>query len=234
MTEKERSGKNKLLEAMRVSEKSYCDQFVPAEGEIRYSEEYLRDMERILKQSRKPLHRYFNTIGKRIAGIAAAILILFGCSMTVSAVREPVMNFFVNIYDKFVEIVFGEDSITKTPDVIDSVYTLGVVPDGYAIDKINNQTVYVYTVWKNDSGDRIVLFQGILRNALTLDAEESDYTIFERNGRRIAFIEKNEYKAFYWNSEKYEFRLIIPNDMTQEDAFTLIDSFITYNSKERD
>ncbi len=229
MTEKERFGRNKLLEAMRVSEKSYCDQFSPAEGEIRYTDDYLRDMEKILQKSKKPIRRYFNFFGKRVAGIVAAILIIFGCSMTVSAVREPVVEFLTNIYEKFIEIVFGDEDVAKAPDSIETVYTLGFVPEGYEMESFLVENSLTKITWKNENGNKIILSQIVLKGFCTLDGEESDYVIFEQHEKSLAYVHKYEYKIFYWNSEAYNFQLIVPCDMSQEEALALIDSITKYN-----
>ena len=226
MTKKERSGRDKLLEAMCVSEKSYCDQFSSAEGELRYTENYLRYMEMLLQKARKPIRRQFKTFRRYVAGIAAALLILFGCSMTVSAVREPVVEFFTNIYEKFVEIVFGEEDVAEAPSTIETVYTLGTVPEEYVFEKSIAKDTLRITTWKNDDGRRLVLTQGTLKNSMTLDAEESNYLIFESDDGNIAFIQKNGVLVFYWNFEEYEFQLIVPDSIPEDDAAKLIDSIV--------
>lgn len=229
MTNKERSGRDKLMEAMRLSEKTYCDKFSCVDGEIRYSEEYLRDMKRVLSKSKNPIHRCFNSVGRRVAGIAAALLIAFSCSMTVKAIREPVVEFFANIYEKFVAIFFEEDDIAKAPNTIETVYTLGFIPDGYMVDRFYVDDYTTDMVWKNGNGDRLALSQGILDGSFTLDVEESDYNIIEWNNKKIACSEKHGIKSFFWNSEEYEFSLTMSSNISEEEAFALIDSLKKYN-----
>ena len=229
MTNKERSGRDKLMEAMRLSEKTYCDKFSCVDGEIRYSEEYLRDMKRVLSKSKNPIHRCFNSVGRRVAGIAAALLIAFSCSMTVKAIREPVVEFFVNIYEKFVEIIFGEDDIAKAPDTIETVYTLGFIPDEYEVDRFIIDDSATSMLWRNAQGDMIVLSQGVLEGSFTVDVEKSDFDIIDWNGIRIAYTEKYGIKSFFWNSEEYEFSLTISSNISEEEALALIESLKKYN-----
>ncbi len=97
MTDKESSGKARLKEALQLREQLYLDKHPPTENEIKYSEKYLIYIDRLTKKTNFPFYGYFKTVGMRIAIIAAAILIVFSCSMTVDAVREPVTEFLETI-----------------------------------------------------------------------------------------------------------------------------------------
>ena len=229
MTDKELSGRNRLKEAMKLSDQTYLDKYLPIENEVKYSEKYLKYIDRLTKQTKLPFYKYFNTIGKRVAGIAAAMLIAFSCAMTVKAIREPVVEFFANIYEKFVEVFFGEDDIAKAPDTIETVYTLGFIPDGYEVDRFIIDDSATSMLWRNAQGDMIVLSQGVLDGSFTVDVEESDYDIINWNGKRIAYTEKYGIKSFFWNSIEYEFSLTISDNISDTEAFALIESLKKYN-----
>ena len=64
MTEKEISGRNKLREAMRICDLTYCNKFPPSNQEIHYSRKYLRKIDKLIKKSKNPIRWYFNTAGK--------------------------------------------------------------------------------------------------------------------------------------------------------------------------
>ena len=102
MSKKKMTGRKVLEEALRGCCSTYCDQYPRYEGEIDLGDDYENYMDNLIKRSKNLFRRYFNTAGRRVAGIAAAMLIAFSCSMTVKAVREPVVEFFANIYEKFV------------------------------------------------------------------------------------------------------------------------------------
>ena len=82
------------------------------------------------QRKKKPRFWQYSSVGRRVAGLAAALLVAFGCSMTISAVRTPFVNFAMNIYDKFTEFFFDKSDIEKAPSTIETVYTLGYVPEG--------------------------------------------------------------------------------------------------------
>lgn len=229
MTNKERSGRDKLMEAIRISERNYCDKFPLANGAIQYSEDYLQEVDSILKKSRNPIRRCFNTVGKRVAAAVIVVAVLGGSMMSISAVREPVVEFITNVYEKFVAIFFDKDDVAKAPDTIETVYILGIIPNEYKIDQFLIGDTLTYMTWKNETGERLVLSQDILKGSSMLDKEESNYDIIGWNGRRIAFAEKYGVKYFFWNSDEYAFSLTVSSNISQEEAFALIDSLKKYN-----
>ena len=229
MSKKKMTGREVLEEALRGCCSTYCDQYPRYEGEIDLGDDYENYMNNLIRRSKNPFQRNFNTVGRRVAGIVAAMLIAFSCSMTVKAVREPVVEFFTNIYEKFVELFFGEDDIAKAPDTIETVYTLGFIPDGYEVDRFIIDDSATSMLWRNAQGDMIVLSQGVLDGSFTVDVEESDYDIINWNGKRIAYTEKYGIKSFFWNSIEYEFSLTISDNISDTEAFALIESLKKYN-----
>ena len=228
MRKKKKTGREALEEALRKSFADYHRQFPDSEEEIHLGKDYENYMDGLIRRSKNPTPLHFRTAWGRAACVAAAVLIAFTCSMTVSAVRTPVVNFLTNVYDQFTEILFDDADIEKAPSTIETVYTLGYVPEGYAKEQFYVYALSTNMTWKNENGDRIILLQGTLEGSLMLDPEESDYAIFEENGKRIIYIQKFGIKSFYWNSEKYEFQLVVPENMPQEEVFLLIDSLIKY------
>lgn len=224
MTKKNTSGNDILKEALRESFTDYYRQFPDSENEIDLGEDYEHYIECLIRRSKNPIRRYFNTAGRRAAGIAAAILIAFGSSMTVSAIREPVIEFFTNMTESYTEIFFDQKDVSNAPERIETVYTLGAVPEGYTQTRFKNFGVAVETAWTNGNGDKISLSQGTLGLDWALDTEESDFIILERNGKKILFSQKYGLQGYYWVFDKYAFYLILPSDISREEAFSFIDS----------
>ena len=229
MTNKERSGRDKLMEAIRISERNYCDKFPLANGAIQYSEDYLQEVDSILKKSRNPIRRCFNTVGKRVAAAVIVVAVLGGSMISISAVREPVVEFITNVYEKFVDIFFDEKDIAKAPDTIGTVYTLGMIPNGYTIDQFFIDDCITDMIWKNENGDRLVLSQSILGGSFLMDTEDANFEFLIWNNKKIAYNEKYEIKHFFWNTNEYEFMLTISSDISDEEALALIDSLKKYN-----
>ena len=227
MSKKKMTGREVLEEALRRYCSVYCNQYPRYEGEIDLGDDYENYMNNLIKRSKNPFQRYFNTIGKRVAGIAAALLIVFSCSMTVSAVREPVVDFFTNIHEKFVEIFFEEDDIAKTPDTIETVYNLGYVPEGYELieQKISNYGIDF--TWRNSDGDIIRFSQDVLQGEVTLDYEDSNYSIIYASNLKIVYVDKLGQRALFWNNSTYSFSMIVSMNLSLDECTHLIESMTT-------
>ena len=106
MTDKELCGKANLKEALKLSDQTYIDKHPPIDQKVQYSQNYLKRVERLTKQKKSPYFGYFKLIGARVAIISAAFLIIFGCTMSVEAVRAPVSQFIetvsITIYSEFI------------------------------------------------------------------------------------------------------------------------------------
>ena len=106
MTDKELCGKTNLKEALKLSDQTYIDKHPPIEQKVPYSQNYLKSVERLTKQKQSSFFGYFKLVGARVAIISAAFLIIFGCTMSVEAVRAPISQFIetvsITIYSEFI------------------------------------------------------------------------------------------------------------------------------------
>ena len=229
MIESKMTGRDILEEAIKQYDKTYCDTFLSIDKDLPFDEECEKNLRKLMRRLNNPFRLYFNTVGRRVAGIVAVLLIAFSCSMTVKAVREPVVEFITNVYEKCVEFIYGEENLAKAPNTIETVYTLGVIPDGYEMDQFIIDTLAADMIWKNENDDRLVLSQGILFGSIVIDAEESGFEVITWNGEKFTVVEKHGIKSIIWYTDEYEFSLTMPSHISNEDAFVLIDSLKKYN-----
>lgn len=197
--------------------------------EIHYSEKYERHMARLLRAQKRPWWQYTNTVGKKVAVIALVILFAFGASMSVSAVRKPVMEFIVNVYERFVEIFFGEEDIAEAPCEMDTIYTLGKVPEGYELVESYYLKNSVCFVWEDDEGNSIKFSQYALITKTTYDYDESEYEIVYSDTMKIILVDKFGMRSLYWNSDEYAFMMSVPNSYTSEECIAWMESVTLIN-----
>lgn len=229
MTEKELSGKKELIKALQKYELSLEEKYPPEDMEVEFSKQYEVYMEKLLSGKIPKCRKSFNTVGKYIAACVAAVMIIFGGSMTVKAFREPVVEFFTNAYEKIVEIFFGDDDIANAPSEIETVYTLGYVPDGYEMESYSMNEVVSTTILSNGEKE-IVFSQYILNSRTGLDNENTNYQYFYIDDIKVAVIEKNEKISLFWNTNEYAFSLIIDNELTKEEYVSMILSIVEKDS----
>ena len=228
MTEKEESGRKKLINALKEYELSFEEKYPPEDIEIEFSEQYNKYMENLLAGKIPAPKKRKNRFCKRIAACAAAVLLVFGGSMTVKAFREPVTEFFTNVYEKIIEIFFQDDDITKSPSEIETVYTLGYVPDGYELESFEINKVVSTTVL-SDGENKIIFHQHILDSEFGLDNENTNCQYIYMHDMKIAIIEKHNKKTLFWNADGYAFKLIVDIDISEDESIMLISSVIEKN-----
>lgn len=91
---------------------------LPPENEVdfEFSEEFESDMQKLLNRASKPYYYFINTVGKRVAIIAVVLFIALTTTVfSVEALRKPVIEFFVTVFEQFSVVVFGEEPNEKMP-----------------------------------------------------------------------------------------------------------------------
>jgi hypothetical protein len=150
-------------------------------------------------------------------------------SVGVYAARAPISQFISKTYDKYIEFFFDQSDVEKAPSTIETVYTLGYVPEGYELDSQSFEKESTVIVWQNKDGNSIELRQYTLDMMLTLDNEEEDLDSFNIDNFSILFKEKYGMKTYFWNTNDYQFRLhIIEDGISTEDGIELIRSVVKY------
>ena len=196
-------------------------------------EQIAKELENIYKKAnknkQKPLLWYLNTTKKQAAAILIAIGLFCGLSIGVYAVREPIVEFFLNVKEKFSEVFFNQEDIEKAPKTIETVYTLGYVPEGYELIEENITKYTVNYIWKNSDGMYINFSQYTLKNISAMDTEDSNCNTMYIDNIKVVYSEKFQTKNYFWNTDEYAFSLQITAPTTDDEDIKLIKSFTKYN-----
>lgn len=224
----ENAGLEKLKEAFReINQWEYENLHLDTLEEVIPSARYKKRIERLIKRQKQPYWRYVNTVGKRVAILVVAIALTFALPMGVSAVREPVVEFFMNVYERFVEFFYDKDDIARAPDIIETVYTLEYVPEGYEMEECIITDLGIRIIWMNDTGDQIVFLQSVLDGWSQMDYDDSNYEMFYMKDIVVAFLEKGNIQYYYWNTQNYRFVLHLPSDIPYDIVNLIIESVTT-------
>ena len=217
-------GYNKLKEAFSRSNRDFLDsiELAPAE-DVYFSPQYEKKMDRLIKRQKRPYWKFTNTVGKRIAVIALAFLMLFGLSMTMGAVRAPVISFIENVFEKFSELFVNKSEIKNAPRRIEEVYTLNNVPEGYYDFAQSINDYYVETRWSYENYS-IVFTQNTISGKVSTDIEDVDSITFIQNNMEIHFLCKNKTTYAVWNNNRYIFEIVFEDEISVEFMQELIKS----------
>ena len=215
--------KNALLIVGLEEVKAYKN--LPDE-EFEFSNEFELKIKEINKKRKSLLFRATKTVPRRIALVLAAVIMTFCLMMTISAIRIPVVNFFVNIYDEFINIFFEkEEKNNYIPTTIEQIYLPEYIPDGY--NKIETQKHHSIseTYWENEF-DLMILYQEIIEDdfLVFIDNKNIEYNQFVINNYSVYYsLNKGEY-MFLWTNDYYIFTLILPENTPLEEAQKIINS----------
>ena len=117
---------------------------------------------------------------------ASLILIILTASMSVEAVRMPVIRLTEKIYTEFSEILFENEDNIEYPQKIEEVYLPSYIPEGYTltevVDDMRSMHFFFYT---NEEGQELSVEQMTFNVSMAVDTEgitTEEITINDMNG----------------------------------------------------
>lgn len=201
---------------------------IPDEEDIEYafSPKFLRKMRGLLRAEAYGYWKYVNTTAKRVAIAVAIIVMLLTSAMAIKPIRERVIKFFLEVYEEYFEITFGEEDSGDLYSVAKSMtrYTLSWVPDGYKEDGFLETDVLINTIWKNENGSIISLFQTPGTHTITMDHINSSLSDLNHATLSISYQTNNGAIELIWEQYGYIFQLTIHDSVSTEEIIKIVDS----------
>lgn len=184
-----------------------------------FSEKFIKRMDKLIRAQKKSYYKFINTAGKRVAVIFAAIITLFTASLSVKAIREPVVRFIKQIYETFTHYTFEGDTV----DVITKEFNLNIVPDGFIeTDRIANE-ISITKIYENNSGNSFELVQTITDDTeATFDTENAKKYEIIVTGITVDLYESEYIKTALRTKDGYMFNLTCYGDITLDTIETII------------
>lgn len=208
----------KLSEFQRALVDATLAGFAHVPGEeatgITPSPDFEEQAEDLIRKTRRTGWYYVNTALKRAILIAAIIGALATTAFAVPAIREAIIDFFIQDEGDHYEFTFDPEEAATAPDEIEMVYGPTYVPDGYelAVDDVSVAGVCLW--WTNQNDQWICHYQHKIPNDptnsewLKLDNSEDvtkksitigDYLVLVING--------TDYYTLIWTDNSYFYRL---------------------------
>lgn len=118
---------------------------LPSDDQINhiFSAEFERNMEKLIRQSKKQLPSgKSKTFNKRFISILAAIIIMISTAMSVSAIRQRVIEFITEVYQRYTQVFFSESQSSQVESKLFAAYMPSYIPKGFElVNKATNGTV---------------------------------------------------------------------------------------------
>ncbi len=109
-----------------------------------FSAKYKRRMAKLIKRREKPYYKLICTAGRRVACIAAAVVLVFCFAMSFEDVRAAVKEFFTRVFSDHIEMEVYPEFAEDYPDTIEEVYEITELPDGFVLVDSKVYSTYAY------------------------------------------------------------------------------------------
>ena len=216
--------KEALLEAEK-DEMAFYDS-LPIEDFI-FSEKYQIKIQKLLNRRQKYTRNTNRFVSKRLVGVLSAILITLTLMMSISAIREPIIRFIVNIYEDFVSIFINDEENDIIPEYIEDISLPTYMIDGYVKCDFNCYKKISSTLWMNSYEEIVLLNQHTIENGLKafIDSQNTDYVkiTVDSNDSFYYALKQNEYNII-WCDDRYIYNMICPNNIELSEIEKIIKS----------
>ncbi len=225
---KNESFNSKLTEALTL----YQDELLttlPADDELEdhvFSAKFEKKMKKLFKAQRKPYYNMTNTISKRVAIIIITTLIALSTMvMSTKAMRDPLVHFIVETYDRLSMLIFQNKSSNTTIEKIEKFYIPQHMPDGYALSSKNDYGTVIIYEYQNKDGIILVYEQYILdSNNIMIDTENTETQSVKVNGFAGTYFFNKGYHNLLWDDGIYIFSLTVDDSIDKEEVVAIAES----------
>ena len=185
-----------------------------------FSEKFIKRMDKLIRAQKKSYYKFINTAGKRVAVIFAAIITLFTASLSVKAIREPVVRFIKQVYETFIHYTFEGDIQPK----IKKEFFIKTLPDGFIQhDKIESDLA-ITTIYVNDNNTLKFTQQSTNNANHVFDNESGTLTKVTISGINVDIYESENIKHAVWTDEGYFFKLTCLGEINIDSVTMMIES----------
>lgn len=216
-----------LKKALDIIAKEQATEFPSAEecAYVTFSAEFENKMQKLIKRQSKPYYYLINTVGKRVACIViAALITLSSITFGVKAIREAVIEFIVETFEKFSIVGFDEEDTQDNNNFIETYYAPTYIPDGYEL-KIDEKLLTYQSIRYESKNNYILFRQNLLHTKATyLDTEDASYEEVSVLGKKAFYTVKEKIALLYWNDSKYSLLIQTESDLEKEELIKIAES----------
>ena len=172
-----------------------------------------------------PFYSFFFIKRRRAAAIVAAVVAALVLTRSVGAIREKVVNFFVDIFDSFA--VITTDKSAEYPNKIEERYAPSYIPEGYAFDKTDRDMFISESIWKNKTGGKII-FEQMVQGTNTFFNTEKRFKYINIYGENDGVLwESESMRSIYFEYNEYFFKIISNPELSEEELIKIAKSLET-------
>ena len=182
------------------------------EIEWEFSQKFENSMNKLIRQNNHIRLSTRRTVRRGLLAAIIALIAAFSGLMSVSATREPIVNFVKRVFSDHNEMTMSRNSVLPV-DRIETEYTLCDLPEEYELTTYEKDEIGVFSRWKSSvDNSEIVFSQDILLVNMSID-NEHNYRETVVNGY-TAYLNQYEFNtSLTWTDGTYLFTLNVPNSL---------------------
>lgn len=214
---------DKLILAAKEAQRQLAEEY-PLHAELAYmtfSSEFERKMNRLVRLQQKSYYKLVSTSARQAVCIIAALLTLTAASMSIEAVREPVVRLFVQVFEKFTR--FGaKGDIVGADTGLEGVYAPAYIPDGFVTAEEHKSPFRYIAKYVQD--DRYIFFtvRTITSGSMGLNTETVSSEKTTVNGMTGTIYSTEDMMFIEWHNDKYVF--LITCNIDESEALKIANS----------
>lgn len=200
----------KLIKAFEIYNKKLCESLPDDEElkDITFSEAFEKKMQKLIRVQKKSYFYLINTVGKRVAIIILAIMIsLTATTFSVKAIRETVIEFITETFEKFTKISVENEELN--PPQVEFVKTAPqYIPGGYTVEsEIDIGGLYQIN-YNNNENNPIVYGQELYYGSINhINTEDVEYEKIFINSYEGVFYNKNSVNTLVFADDTYMYTI---------------------------
>ena len=212
-----------IKDALLTIERRELKALKSLEGEsFEPSQVYRQNMQRLIRKETHWTRPFVRTKKRKFLMVLVAALLILSSLFSISAVREPVIEYIKTTYEKCTHFFF-EEKVQQQNDIIETKYILTWIPDEYTLLSSSKTAFDIRYQWTN--GKNYIKFNqtSISVDSLHLNTEKENYTLLERNGQEYYYNQTQNTYFFIWTYDNYTFNLICEN-MEMDTILKILDN----------
>ena len=183
------------------------------------SANYIDAIEKLLADVRARNNAPSFTFKKAIAAVLIAALLL---AATACAVIKPIREFFVEVFDEYINLTPNVSDKEEFPKTIETVYTIATVPDEFMLIDASRTNLGTQFFWMSDT-EMIILEQGIAESTnITIDGTNSVFEELTIGDRKIYKTSAGGLVTIDWAEHGYLFSISCSDTIPWETIVNMI------------
>lgn len=169
-----------------------------------------------------PFYTFFAIKRRRALAIIAAVAAALALTMSVTAIRERVVKFFVEMFDTYA--VITTDKNADYPKTIEEQYAPSYIPGGFTEKSIIVKSRHIDVTMSNENDDEIYISQFVQGVETFIDAERrvESINVFKENDG--VYWESVGLRSIYFEYNKYFFTIEARYDISEEELIKIAKS----------